>query len=40
MTGVEIVLVILCFVLVILPNSYDPAIRMKEWLEKKRKERE
>lgn len=31
------VLCVICIILVVLPPRYDPAIRLKEWLEGKRK---
>lgn len=30
------VLVAVCVILVMLPTKYDPAIRFKEWLEKRK----
>ncbi len=33
----EYVLLIICGLLVVLPPKYDPAIRLKEWLERKGK---
>ena len=36
MTWLEVVLVILCVVLVVLPNAYDPAIRWKERNERRK----
>jgi hypothetical protein len=32
----EIVLVLVCLALILCPNRYDPAIRLKVWLESKR----
>jgi len=33
-----IVLVVIIIILILIPPKYDPAIRLKEWLEKKRNE--
>lgn len=35
MTWVEIIFLIIMAALFVLPPEYDPAIRLKEWLEKK-----
>jgi len=36
MSRLEALLILACVILVALPPKYDPAIRLKEWLEKKR----
>ncbi|GEM_PF-5030298 len=33
----EYVLIAICAFLIVLPRKYDPAIRLKEWLESLRK---
>jgi hypothetical protein len=33
MTWVEFILVCVVMVLIVLPPKYDPAIRLKEWIE-------
>jgi hypothetical protein len=35
MTWLEIVVVVVFFALLVLPPKYDPAIRFKQWIEKK-----
>ncbi len=35
MTLAEIIVLIVCTILIVLPPKYDPIIRFKEWVEKK-----
>jgi hypothetical protein len=38
MSRLEALLIAACLVLIVLPPRYDPAIRLKEWLERQRGE--
>lgn len=37
MSWTDIVAITTCVVLVLLPPKYDPAIRLKEWVERRRR---
>ena len=30
------ILVVVCLILIVLPPKYDPAIRLKEWMDKRK----